>query len=570
MDVISYLDEKGIKYELQGSEAILTCPNCNKNKLYVNIETLLYHCFRCETLDETNAFAKGHFSTIQRHYGDILDISPATSISTTSNQKEVNFTDLVERYHHNLLKTKTALKYLFDRGRSIESIKQFKLGYTTRYKDEWIVIPSYEDNVPKLLKLRNISKEPSNEKYIREKGSKSILFNGDVINEYENIIITEGEFDAMALIEAGFPNVVGTTGGAGTLLPEWYDKLLYVQKIIVCFDSDKVGQKAARDVWAKRLGTGRVWNLMLPDNEDIDSFLLKNSKEDFENLLNEVKQFKVDGISSLKDTLYDMYKISNEEGEEEVFKLPWDCINKLVDGGLHRSRLTVVGGVPGVGKSSYCLQICYYFAKTYDLPCLYFCLEMPKTSLAVKIIQLENDITKNEIRYGDALIYATQIEELPIYFGYDSRITPEKFFMTMEECVRRYGIELFVFDNLQLCIRSDKESDISKASKIFKQITMDLNIMGILISQPRKMNNDSNITYDILKGSSSIPADADEVLLLHRLRAQGTNTDTSFSPETYVIADKERFSGGGRRVLKMVGEKSRFDEFTKDENKEEK
>lgn len=591
MDVLSYLEEKGIKPQVQGSEAIITCPECGKEKLSINIQTQLYQCWHCQAINPDSKFAKGHFSTLQRFYGDLVDIVPIAPTKQSNNQEEVDLTSLVETYHYNLTQTKHALRYLAKRGITNDSIKRFKLGFTTRYGgDEWIVIPSSEDGVFKLLKLRNLtnvcekcgtpnksSKEykcsncghnkPRNKKYIREKGSKSILFNGDVINNFEDIIVTEGELDAISLIQLGYDNVVGTTGGATTLLHTWYDNLLYTKKILLCFDADKVGQKACREVWAKRLGFGRTWNLVLPEGEDLNSYLQNHTKEEFEIILKGAYQFKVDGISSIKDVLYyDMYQKANEEGEEEVYTTPWKSVNEITDGGLHRGELWVIGAIPGTGKTSFSLQLMYHVAKTYNIPSLFFCLEMPKAELAIKVLQLEKDMTRDEIRYGDALLYANDVEHIPMYFGYDSRITPEKFAITVEECRNRYGVELFVFDNLHLCIRSDKESDVSKASKIFKQIVMDLDIMGVLISQPRKTNNDSNITYDMLKGSSAIPADGDDILLMSRLRAQGITSDTSFSPETKIRNDKGRLGGGGIRQLIMIGEKSRFEEIKKNGN----
>ena len=72
------------------------------------------------------------------------------------------------------------------------------------------------------------------------------------------------------------------------------------------------------------------------------------------------------------------------------------------------------------------------------------------------------------------------------------------------------------------------------------------------------------MTYQVLKGSSAIPADADQVILLQRRRKQGETTDTSLSPITQVIVDKSRFSAGGRTKLNFIGEKSRFEEIEND------
>jgi replicative DNA helicase len=93
-------------------------------------------------------------------------------------------------------------------------------------------------------------------------------------------------------------------------------------------------------------------------------------------------------------------------------------------------------------------------------------------------------------------------------------------------------------------------------------LAMELNIMFILVSQPRKPAEDKEgtFTYYDLKGSSAIPADADEVILLWRKRMEGNNAIASFSSSTSVIVDASRYAPGGRTTLYFEGAKSRFEE----------
>jgi replicative DNA helicase len=170
-------------------------------------------------------------------------------------------------------------------------------------------------------------------------------------------------------------------------------------------------------------------------------------------------------------------------------------------------------------------------------------------------------MTREEIEYKDALIYASELENVPLYLGYSSRVTPKNFYNTMEEVRNRYGVQIGVFDNLQRLVRTGEEKDMGQASGIFKDITMDLNMPFILVSQPRKLNRDRNPTIDDLKGSGAIPADADEVLLLYRKRVSAVDgSSQSLDPMTKIIIDKSRYSAGGSRILRFVGEKSRFEE----------
>ena len=559
--VVDYLENKHIKYELQGQEAIIVCPGCGKDKLSINTNSLLFQCFHCKAEDPNSDYASGHLSKLKSMWNDVIDITPTPlpSYIKNRNQEERDYTDLVNRYHFNLLQSKKGKKYLFKRGFDEKVIIKYKLGLLEMKGDTWISIPSYEDGIPKLLKYRKITNNnPETKKYEREAGGKSILFNGDALEHFTDVFICEGEMDSIALLEQGFKNSVGTTGGAGTLLPEWYDKLKLMSKITLIFDADAAGQNAVVKTWAERLGYGKCWNILLPEGEDLNSYFLKYTVEDFKEL--EPYQFKISGVVSLNDALYEMYSLSQSK-EQLIYPFPWPEVNEITGGGIELTQLLTIGAPSSIGKTTMAMQIAHYFIKEYNLPCLVFCLEMTAVKLATKFLQNEYDLTYNEIQYDQALIYANDIGDLPIYFAYTPRISLEKLYNTVEEARNRYGVKFVVFDNLQLLVVSDKESLYAEAMGMFKQIPMDLNLMMCLISQPRKINNDE-FNYDSMKGSASIAQASDILLLLNAKRLKGDKTDFSFDPIRSITNDKSRFSSGGRRRLFLNGIKSRFESLT--------
>ena len=76
-DVLSYLNNKSVEYRIDGQEAIITCPNCAKDKLYINLNSGVYHCFRCEVEDPTSIYSRGHISQLKEEWGDVISIAPA-------------------------------------------------------------------------------------------------------------------------------------------------------------------------------------------------------------------------------------------------------------------------------------------------------------------------------------------------------------------------------------------------------------------------------------------------------------------------------------------------------------
>lgn len=716
-DVLKYLESKNIYYKRARNEAILKCPYCSKEKLYINVSTGLYHCFVCQAEYPESPYTKGHITYLQELWGDVLSIQTVSNkIEPNQNFNDVDFSTEVEEYHKNLLNTKKGLRYLYKRGITIDSVKKFKLGYLNKHYQDWICIPSYENRVPKLLKYRKIPPYTNEKiaKYIREEGGQSILFNVEALDKFTEIIVTEGEIEAITLLQNGYENVVGITAGAGSLLSEWYDKLIMKEKIILIFDPDSSGQTAAKETWATRLGFDKCWNVKLPDmingkKCDINTFFQYYTKEDFDKYLESAYRYKVDGLITLDDSLYSLYLKSQDEESLLKYELPWPSLNRLLNGGLKQTRLTVLGGSPNClskdthiwyndeyitieeayrnyspgclthsylgnlkigfniikkivysgqkdvykvttlrknsikttldhqfktykylynpnygykplsklqpgcivcvdgpkldilfdieycgkedtydiimenphrnfiannfivhnsGKTTMALQILYHFAKEYDIPSLMFNMEMHETSLVKKIVQLDRDLIEEEVEPSNALVYAMDLKNLPVYLGYSSKITPDVFYNTMKMARDRYGCRIGVFDNIHRLVRSDSLADMAKASGIFKDITMDLNVMFILISQPRKRStNDVNYlpTYDDILGAGQIGHDADEVIMLHRKRMRKDDvSNTNFDPVTRVIVDKTRYSPGGMTKLYLIGEKSRFVEIEKE------
>ncbi|MHA2220347.1 MAG: bifunctional DNA primase/helicase, partial [Candidatus Hodarchaeales archaeon] len=387
-------------------------------------------------------------------------------------------------------------------GAFLEAINRFKLGIRKVNKNMWLVYPSMINDIPEYVKYRILpfdkeittaEKEAGLTKFKREKGATSILFNQDALDKFDDVIVTEGERDAISLLMSGYENVVGTTGGAQTLKPEWFDVLKDKEKIHLVFDADEAGQKGAKEVWASRLGYGKCYNVVLPNDMDLTEYFMEgNATEDFNALLSQAKTFNIPGVRPIISILREM---ADDPIEDHYFPTPWGNVNTLLGGGIRN----------GVNK-----------------PTLFFCMEMSFYQLVRLYVCQCLDKPWKDFRKEDALLFSMQFGDVPIYFGYAPRITPLQIQQTFLEARDRFGIELFVFDNLHTLIREHDHvtERIGAASKMFKDLAMETNSIVLLIAQPRKMEKDEIMHYYVIKGSSDIPADSDIVCLLHRNRTK--------------------------------------------------
>jgi DNA primase len=100
----------------------------------------------------------------------------------------------------------------------------------------------------------------------------------DGIREKGFAILCEGQLDVIAMHKGGFKNAAAPQGTAFT---EEQARILkrYVNKIVICFDADDAGKKAALRAMEILLSIDvEVFVMSLPDNEDPDS-LLKSKGE---------------------------------------------------------------------------------------------------------------------------------------------------------------------------------------------------------------------------------------------------------------------------------------------------
>ncbi len=234
------------------------------------------------------------------------------------------------RFFHRFLFTEEgrwALDYLTGRGLSVKTIRHFGLGCA----------PNRWDDLLKHLKSKGYSLSDMEQANVITKGSKGyydrfrnrvmfpiIELSGKVIGfsgrrhpaeekggKYINtsdtpvykkskslfgfnfakgfcskqLLVVEGNMDVVSLHQAGFENAIGTLGTAFT---SEQARLIsrYTSEIVLCFDRDAAGQKAANRAMEVLADSGlKVSVVAVPDGKDPDEFIKKNGKEKFQAVL---------------------------------------------------------------------------------------------------------------------------------------------------------------------------------------------------------------------------------------------------------------------------------------------
>jgi 5S rRNA maturation endonuclease (ribonuclease M5) len=364
---------------------------------------------------------------------------------------------------------------------------------------------------------------PAPKEFLREPGCRSVLFNVDALRSHREVLITEGEIDALTLTEHGFENVVGATNGAGAFDAEWIKELEKTEKIYLSFDADEAGQKGALSL-AKRLGYHRSWNISLPC-KDVNDYLIHHTRDDFQQLIRSATQFSLPGVIDARTALDLLHGEENRQDEAKGIQTPWDNVNRIIHG-WKPGDLIIVTALPKTGKTTWLLDITRHLVLRW-VPVLFYCLEMRPERLMRKVIQAQYRVehpTLPDIQRARMLF-----ENIPLYFGYFYKHhKTEDVLNLIREAIQRYGIQFVVFDNLHLICRSDRVNEqIAQATLSFKLLAEEMEIPVVVIAQPRKRENSGTeiMSAEDVRYSSAVHSDCDQMIILHRIRTASKAKD---------------------------------------------
>lgn len=241
--------------------------------------------------------------------------------------------------------------------------------------------------------------------------------------------------------------------------------------------------------------------------------------------------------------------------------------------GLNRTDFILLGARPGMGKTSFALNIARHAAVKADKRVAFFSLEMSKEQLVSRLLSTEAMVEGTKLRTGRLsedewirLIEAGDIlSKTQLYFDDNPAVTvPE-----IKAKLRRLkDVDLVVIDYLQLMTAStridNRVQEISQITRSLKIMAKELNVPVMTLSQlardSEKRTNHRPVLSD-LRDSGSIEQDADIVLFLYRddyyQDSETPNEDGDKNQSECIIA-KNRHGETKTVPLHWQGEYMRF------------
>ena len=200
-------------------------------------------------------------------------------------------------------------------------------------------------------------------------------------------------------------------------------------------------------------------------------------------------------------------------------------LDDLTDG-LHKGELTIIGARPGVGKTTFSLQIAEHISKKQK-NVTYVCLEMSTEQMIQKMLAKEARVNSRKIRNGDLTseeidkigIACAEVCDLKMNIRTKIR-TIQQIEIVARRMKNRGKLDLLIIDYLQLVRSSAKfqsrEQEVADISRTLKLLSIELEIPIIALCQLNRNASKNEPTLADIRESGSIEQDADNVIFLYQ------------------------------------------------------
>lgn len=454
--------------------------------------------------------------------------------------------------------------YLQERGISTEIANKLQLGYCTAFstKDgvtgkftKWnaLIIPTSDNSYV----ARNTDKGADKKNRYRYRGTKTPFNLQAVKTSSEPIFITEGQLDAISIIETG-RQAIALGGTDNKILFKAIEENRPKKPLILALDNDEVGEKSSKEIAEELtslqipyIESDNLYGEYKDANEahtmNQEAFLraieatVQEAEEELTRAEREAKeaylktsttyaiQDFLNGIASSVNTPYIPTGLTN--------------LDNILDGGLFEG-LYIVGAVSSLGKTTLVTQIADQIAQA-GTDVLIFSLEMARTEIMSKSISrltlldviqnggsTSNAKTSRGITTGSRYAnYSKEERELieravKAYGEFANRIYihegignigAKQIRDTVEAHIRITGNRpVVVIDYLQILapydIRATDKQNTDKAVLELKRISRDYKLPIIGISSLNRQNYNAEINMTAFKESGAIEYSSDVLI----------------------------------------------------------
>jgi twinkle protein len=508
--------EKGNELEFK------RCPYCDGGfhndywTFSVNLDSGAFKCLR------SSCGKQGHFVELCRDMDYQLNVEPPKIYKPFPHWPKPESRD-------------EAVEYLKGRGISEEITRKYHIT-VTKDNPKILVFPFYNESGELVnIKYRrtDFDKAKHKNKEWSEKDRMPILFGMDNCEDFERLIVTEGQIDALSVAESGIKNAVSVpTGASGFTWVNYCRDWVMRFKEVVVFGDCEHGKVTLVDKMLANLPKMQIKVVQVKDylgEKDANDILRKFGPEAVRKC---IEGAEVPSLNCVKQ-LADVQSIDINKIEKITTGIPE--LDRVIRG-MCVGQLVILTGKRGEGKSTLMSQ---FVADALDQRKNVFVYSGELADFHFKFwldCQLagEAKIREKQNQFGDMdySLDETVVDELNKWyrgraFIYDNTFTPngselETLPKTIERVIVQHHAQLICVDNLMTAMEKvTEQNNLNLAQSNFvgqlKALAVQYNVVIVLVAHPKKGNADTfQDDNDLVAGSSDITNKADIVIKYSR------------------------------------------------------
>ena len=449
------------------------------------------------------------------------------------------------------MKTQGEVKAIVDRGILKDTCEFF--GVTQETGKHYY--PYYDETGVKVAeKIRSVENKTFS---IAGNFNKATLFGQSLFQkEGKYITIVEGELDALASYQmtgSKWPTVSIRNGASAAVkdCKAQYEYLDSFETIVICFDGDEPGQKAAKDV-AELFGNKVKIVKHLKGYKDASDYLSEGKSSEYVNQWWRAESYVPDGIIQAS-TLWD--SVSAPEPIAEAF-YPFKGLNDLLYGLRSAELITVTAG-SGLGKSQFLREILYRILETtkWNIGGMFLEESVRKTARSImslhankKLHLPDTPVTERELKEAFDATLGTNRVFLFDHFGslaIDNVLNRIRYMSKACDC------RVVFLDHISLVVSgmdgNDERKSIDVLMTRLRTLVQETGITLICVSHLKRPSTSNKghedgeaVSLSQLRGSGAIAQLSDAVITLER---NSMSQDPEIRHTTKVAVAKNRYNG---------------------------
>ncbi len=484
-------------------------------------------CSNCGSSDANSLYSDGHTFCFRCH------------AVTNGDGEQVNH----HTHHVHDVRLQGSAGRLQSRNISERTAELFKT-----YRDGEVLRHYYYDSTGSLVGAKVRTKD----KQFRCEGEVKTLFGMQLFKhktaKEQKLVITEGEMDAMSVYECQPWPVVSLPNGAASAkraIKNNYEWINHYDKIVLFFDNDEAGQQAAIDA-ASVLPPGKVFIGVLDEYKDASEALQAKDYEAIRQIINfNHKQYKPDGIVDAK-ALLEVVTTPLPSADHDY---PFRGLQTKLHGIRYGELVTITAG-SGIGKSSFCRDICTHMLNSGERVG-FLALEESnrRTALGLMSAHVGRSLHLGEPTHEELTLAFDQTLanwNLYLFDGFGS-YDPDVIYNRIEYLASGLDCKIIFLDHLSILLSGldgDERSMIDKTMTRLRSLVERTGIALFLVCHTSTPQNGQSheeggrVQLRSLRGSRSIGQLSDAVIALERNQQSESERDA-----TTVRVLKNRYSG---------------------------